>query len=330
MRTRVLLAVTGLLLSVAPSATADDAPPAPKPLPVASKSKAPMIAYTALPFSEAAGPGRGFLGAGDIRIMRSDATDDRAVTTGPATEFEPSFSPDGKLIAFSSDRADVSSGRTDIWVVRRDGTGLRRVTTGLNAREPAWSPDGTRIAAGTEKGIATFTPDGKALIQVSTNTAERIDFAPAWDADGTRLLFTRTSRANGATTGQSLWSAGADGSRPRAVLGDTAPAGYLSQPAVSPDGKLLTFLQADASGTGVWLAQRDGTLIGRLVHSSTGRVNSPTFSADGRWVLFTHGGPDGRSPSSMRLVSIEGTKTKMITRIKQGNYYAPSWDPTAR
>lgn len=332
MRTRVLLTVTGLVLALAPhAASADDTPPPPKPLPATSNApKAPSIAYSALPFSEAAGPGRGFLGAGDIRVMRTDATDDRPVTTGPATEFEPAFSPDGKLIAFSSDRADVTAGRTDIWVVRRDGTGLRRVTTNLNAREPAWSPDGQRIAAGTDAGIATFTATGKNLVQVTRNTADHVDFAPVWDADGTRVLFTRTTRTNGATTGQSLWSAGADGSRPKPLLDDTAPAGYLSQPAVSPDGTLVTFLSADAGGTGIWLANRSGRLIRRLVHSSTGRLNSPSFSPDGRWVLFTHSGPDGRSPSSMRLVAVEGTKTKLITRIKQGNYYAPSWDPTSR
>ena len=57
-------------------------------------------------------------------------------------------------------------------------------------------------------------------------------------------------------------------------------------------------------------------------------MNSPTFSPTGV-VLFTHSGPDGRSPSSMRLVAVDGTKTKLVARIKQGNYYAPSWDPTS-
>ncbi len=326
MRTRLLIAALVVPLLAAPAAAS---PPPPEPLPLSATSKAPTIAYSALPFSEAAGPSRAFLGAGDIRVMRSDGTDERAVTTGPTTEFEPAFSPDGKLIAFSSDRGDPSSGRTDIWVVRRDGTGLRQVTTGLNARGPAWSRDGKRIAAGTDKGIATFSPIGKDLIQVTTNNAEHTDFAPVWNLTGSHLVFTRTTLANGATTAQSIWFAAADGSGPKRMIGEKALPGYLSQPDISPDGKLVAFLQADANGTGIWLADLSGTVIRRLAFSRTGYVNSPAFSPDGQWVLFTHSGPDGRSPSSMRLVAVDGAKTKLIARTKQGNYYAPSWDPTS-
>lgn len=330
MRTRVLFVLTGLVLSVAPTvASADETPPPPKPLPVETTSKAPFLVYSALPFSEAAGAGRAFLGAGDLRIMRSDATDDRALTTGPATEFEPAFSPDGTRVAFSSDRADPTTGRTDIWIVKRDGSGLRRVTTGLNARGPVWSPDGKRIAASTDTGITTFAPNGKQPVQVTTNNADHTDFAPAWTGDGTRLIFTRTSRANGATTGQTLWSASAEGKGDRRLLNDTAPAGYLSQPDVSPDGKFVTFLLADASGTAIWLADAaTGAVIRRLAFSATGYLNTPAFSPDGLWVLFTHSGADGRTPSSMRLVSTDGRKTKLVARIKQGAYYAPDFDPS--
>ena len=100
MRTRLLIAALVVPLLAAPAAAS---PPPPEPLPVATASTAPDR-HSALPFSEAAGPSRAFLGAGDIRMMRADATDDRAVTTGPTTEFEPAFSPNGKLIAFSRPR----------------------------------------------------------------------------------------------------------------------------------------------------------------------------------------------------------------------------------
>ncbi|GAA0621400.1 hypothetical protein GCM10009547_25130 [Sporichthya brevicatena] len=337
MRTRVLLAATAVLLALTPGAArADDVPPPPKPLPAQTEAKprstAPWIAYSALPYSEAAGPARGYLGAGDVRLVRSDGVDDRAVTTGPATEFEPTFSPDGVWIAFSSDRADVRAGRTDIWVVRRDGTGLRRLTTNLNARRPAWSPDGTRIAAGTDSGIVTFTATGKKaadFVPVTKNDAGHVDFAPTWTPDGARLLFTRTTFANGAATGQSIWSAPAAGGKARPLLGSSGPSGYLSQPDVSPDGKFVTFLQADASGTGIWLVDISGSPIGRLAHSATGLLNTPTFSPDGGWILFTHSGRDGNSPSSIRLVNVDGTKTRVVTRITRGNYYAPTWDPSA-
>ena len=339
MRSRLLIAavLVPLLPLLAPHpASADPTPPPPKPLPVTAPpatSKAPFIAYSALPFSEAAGPARAYLGAGDVRLMRSDATGDRAVTTGPATEFEPAFSPDGKFIAFSSDRADVSAGRTDIWVVRRDGSGLRRLTTGLNARGPAWSPDGKRIAAGTDAGIVHVAVTGKqpnsGLVKVTVNSPDQVDFSPVWNAAGTHLVFTRTTLAKGAPTGQTLWYAAATGGIAKRLLDASAPTGYLSQPDISADGTLLTFLQADANGTAIWLAELSGTVLRRLAVSRTGLLNGPTFSPDGRWVLFTHSGTDGRSPSSMRVVSLDGTRTKMVARTKQGNYYAPSWDPSS-
>ncbi|MCU1291272.1 MAG: serine/threonine protein kinase [Bryobacterales bacterium] len=59
-------------------------------------------------------------------------------------EDTPQFSPDGESIAFASER----SGSTDIWIGKRDGTGLRRLTflDGQNAGTPRWSPDGKWIA----------------------------------------------------------------------------------------------------------------------------------------------------------------------------------------
>jgi Tol biopolymer transport system component len=327
----VLIVLTAVLVALAPQvALADDTPPPPRPLAVAAKSTAPFIAYSALPFSEAAGAAHAYLGAGDVRIMRTDTSDDHALTTGPATEFEPAFSPDGKLVAFSSDRADTSTGRTDIWVVRRDGTGLRRLTTGLNARGPAWSPDGKTLAAGSDTGIVTFPAAGKrAVVRVTANDATHSDFAPVFTMDGTHLLFTRTSLAGGAVTGQTLWTVALSGAGARALLDETAPSGFLSQPDVSLDGAYVTFLQAHATGTAIWLADITGHLVRRLAFSSTGYLNTPVFSPDGAWVLFTHSGADGRSPSSMRLVSSDGTRTKLIARTKTGNYYAPSWDRTS-
>lgn len=66
----------------------------------------------------------------------------RPLVPGPGQDMHPDFSPDGKSIAFASDRSD----EFEIWVVDAAGEGLRKVTSGPGAKTwPAWSPDGKSI-----------------------------------------------------------------------------------------------------------------------------------------------------------------------------------------
>ena len=82
---------------------------------------------------------------GDIYQIPLAGGDARALTSGHAWDMQPRFSPDGKALAFTSDRA----GGDNIWVMELAGGELRQVTHEqfrlLN--NPAWSPDGEYIAA---------------------------------------------------------------------------------------------------------------------------------------------------------------------------------------
>lgn len=82
---------------------------------------------------------------GDLYAMPLAGGEARALTTGVAWDMQPRFSPDGKWIAFTSDRG----GGDNIWVVRADGTDPRPVTkeTFRLLNSPVWSPDGRFIAA---------------------------------------------------------------------------------------------------------------------------------------------------------------------------------------
>jgi tricorn protease len=75
---------------------------------------------------------------GEIFTVATDRGDVQRVTQSFSRETEPSWSPDGKWIAFVSDR----SGRDEVWVAREDGTGLKQLSNGdSEKRSIDWAPD---------------------------------------------------------------------------------------------------------------------------------------------------------------------------------------------
>jgi Tol biopolymer transport system component len=78
----------------------------------------------------------------DLFLSRADGTGVRQLTNDSAFDRGTRWSPDGKRIAFYSNR----SGSWDAWTINRDGSGLAQLTVGAEAHYPIWSPDGTRLA----------------------------------------------------------------------------------------------------------------------------------------------------------------------------------------
>src|SRR6185437_7247106 len=134
-------------------------------------------------------------GNSEIYVMNSDGSGVTRLTTNPATDTTPVWSPNHRKIAFISTR----DGNPRIYVMNADGTALTRLPdkfSGIDAT-PAWSPDGTKIAfagrAGSNWDIYVMNADGTALTRLTSNPA--IDATPAW-APGGKIAFASTRDKN--------------------------------------------------------------------------------------------------------------------------------------
>ena len=114
------------------------------------------------------------------------------VTSGQGGD-DPAWSPDGSTIAFSGTAVDGSG--TDLWLVRPDGTGLRRLAdAAVQDTSPSWSPDGGSIAFAAFRSDARPPVTDIDVVDVATGhvvvLASELD-DPAWSPAGTSILALR-------------------------------------------------------------------------------------------------------------------------------------------
>jgi tricorn protease len=113
----------------------------------------------------------------------------RQITDGPVRDQNLTYSPDGKLLAFVSDK----SGREEIYVTNPDGSGEPKKITEIDALKPSylWSPDSKQIAFTTSEGkLATITAEGKDYKEIASSKYGNIG-RPAWSPDGKWLAFSK-------------------------------------------------------------------------------------------------------------------------------------------
>ena len=130
-------------------------------------------------------------------VIKRDGTGQRQLTDDSYRDHGPRWSPDGKRIAFFSNRG----GKGDIWLINADGGGLQQLTFVSDASTPVWSPDGTRLVYRTEKkGVnAAIIEVGKSWQEQTPQTLPSMTesgarfVARSWSRDGRKLAGARES-----------------------------------------------------------------------------------------------------------------------------------------
>ena len=250
------------------------------------------------------------------------SSDDDVRIAGPTSATGgAAWSPDCAYIAYREQAA--------IWKARPDGSAKQRVIRaavgGPTIREPAWSPDGTKIAYSRTdyrarprvSHIFVVNADGRGNTQLTSG--EVFDESPSWSPDGSRIVFSRE------TGHKVLESGGSLGGKRSLVTMDSgtgadqqviATGGFYS-PQWSPDGRRIAYVKSDQLG----VIDVDGANARILTGGA--HIEGLAWSPDGSRIAYVSG--DSRE-ADIRIIEVDGFRSSQLTD-EPGPEVDPAWSP---
>jgi Tol biopolymer transport system component len=253
----------------------------------------------------------------EIYTVNADGSGFAKLTNNPATDVYPSWSPDGRKIAFTRNDALVTNSGTneDIYVMDADGTGQKRLTDTNVDSYPAWSPDGSKIAfvsgrTGGSHDIFIMDADGGNVRRLTNNG--RINFDPFWSADGTKVAFISQPSSPAGDNGDNseIYTVNIDGTGEKALTNTNTSEGSGDW---SPDGRRIVF----QATSGVNIMNANGTEQRTLYAGGTG----PAWSPDGKEITFV--GP----ANEITTINPDGSGLTLVTNTPDLVLGFPDWQP---
>lgn len=260
----------------------------------------------------------------DIYVVNPDGTGEVQLTSGPAFDLEPNWSPDGTRIAFTR-RVGLDS---NIWIMNADGSGQTQITSGPAADDgPSWSPDGTRLLFHSNRDdihgdIFEMFADGSGITNL-TPSVGRPEINGSFSPDGTQIVFMAPIPT---TNRYDIWIMNDDGTG-QTDLTNANPADNTSHsdPNWSPDGSRIIFTTTrpgDAVGSHVYTIAPDGTGLTRLTNDPVVDA-SPTYSPDGSRILLIRRIGD----FDLYTMAPDGTDLQVIEDNTPDHDVTPNWQP---
>jgi Tol biopolymer transport system component/uncharacterized membrane protein len=271
----------------------------------------------------------------EICTMAADGTNSKDITKNTAMDLHPSWSPDGKKIAFESTREWHN--KSSIYVMDADGNNVICLTPEPKiCRFPAWSPDGKKIAYCVMK-MATIGPSDNVsaeqeivpdsiMIMNADGTAKTLlinGYSPSWFPDSQRLayianLYGKWEIRSIDIYGSEIKKYGAL-TKARANYSSPLPSTEFPVLSVSPDGNSIVLEYYDfIAGQKIYILKLDTGELTNLTGGLGGSSYCPAWSSDGQKIVFTQ---ESLNDTSMYIMNSDGNN---VTRLIENGYW-PAW-----
>jgi Tol biopolymer transport system component len=265
-------------------------------------------------------------GDAEIYIMNPDGSNQIPLTDNSADDFSPSWSPDGRLIAFESDRYDphpricFPNCDYNLYVMNSDGSDQRQLTALPGAEWNAtWSPDGQSLLFNAGKfeseqiGIYRIGLEGGDPQPLLLDEFKNI--GPDWSPNGEHIAFSSNRDGN-----LDIFVMEVDGSQPQKIV-DTGIDDYF--PDWSPDGSRITFFAADwpAVEQDIYIVDVDGSDLQNITNTPYVVDEDPRWSPDGSKIIFQS---DRDGNFEIYIMNSDGSQPRNLSQHRGPDYW-PDW-----
>ncbi len=184
-------------------------------------------------------------------------------------------------------------------------------------RDPAWSPDGNRIAFATDRDgnfeIYLMNADGTGQTRLTSHPAA--DRNPAWSRDGKQIIFQSNRDGN-----EEIYLMNADGSQPTRLTHHTGDDLF---PDLSPDGTKITFTSNRQGNLDIFVMNANGTNPTALTHQAQ-RDAWSRWSPDGQRLVFFSRRDSNDDNDEIYVMNADGSNIRRLTD-NRGHDFCPAW-----
>ncbi|MFZ5818675.1 MAG: protein kinase domain-containing protein [Chloroflexota bacterium] len=263
-------------------------------------------------------------------VNAQDGSDLHPITNQPEGACQPSWSPDGSRLVFTSPcKLNTDSYRaSSLYLVNFDGTDLTPLPTAPGGDfDPAWSPDGKRIAFTSlrdgHKEIYSLDVESGAVTRLTSSPTDEENSQPAWSPFSNQIVFTKLR-----VGALQIWTMTDTGEGAQQVV-RSGQQYWDFLPVWSPDGQYIFFSQRQVNVPSLpWMMQiryedRETQEAARVKLGVAG-IQSLQFAPDGFWMVYES--VDEKDNHDIYYMTASGaTKTRLTT--DPSDDFDPAWRP---